>query len=1165
MGQLRGLFRFQNVDSTKDLNDRFAGLVLKGVMDAGATHPSGAGQVTTPYVTRVAGQLAVDVLPFMGIGSDGMVVVHDGPPTRLGLIASITQYVTVRSVYQQAGPADTAFVVFTTADWTALVPTEKAKYIVLAKVTTGISQIADDSGIDLRENDIVDRTERYFIRGVVQTNAMLPIDSPTAVKRVQNGDVYLVIDDRQLWRWNQLTSTWDTVTDQFVNTDLQFHKGVNGPPIPLTGTASLLNGNASVGGSGTLYSSQLTSGDTVNFGSDVVNYVVLNVLTNTSLTLTTPYLGTPGSKSVRKIQLNVTHGGPVIIRDAEGYPSHPAAAISFLPPGGSFISSLNVQDAINEVDQKKVKKAGDTMTGDLTMSSASIFVTAAAGSNVGITVTGGSTAAWAIDATALGNGAGIRGTSGPTTGAIGIVGRGAAGTVGTVGGYFTGGLSGGQGLIVFGDAAAAAPPSAGAAIIAKGGTGNTYGIVATGGTVGGNGVAGQGGNSDLVLTPFYTGVVGQGGQNGASYGFGVWGLGKGASVVPPDGSGVMGIGGPSGSKGGYFIGASGSGYGVRAEGGTASGDGIVGLGFGFIGGSIPVPNNVGVVGLGGTGDGPGGVFVGGTTNGAGVNAVGTGVGTGVVGTGGSTGGTGVYGQGGTAGARGGQFFGTGSNHGVDGTGGPGAPTNNFTGVVGVAGFGGNAGGSAVVGLGKGIFVGVAGYGPGATTFEIDFSTSNATKAGIVGVGGTNGTGVHGLGNGTGVGVRGRGAVGVRGEGVGANADGVQGVGTGNFSGVFGLTGGTGGAGLLGEAAHNNSHALHVRGGSNSATVGLISNIVGVFASIRGESGQGNKIARFEAPATSSATSNYADGVEIETAEGLGLSIKSVSAIDGTPRTALKVEGSTDWLHGDGGQFEGASTTLDALDSAIILSTANKWQALTFNPGQRQLGTAATTNGSPNVVGTGTFWNGTSSNITLIRVGSKLVFQNQPNAVYTVQSITNDTHLTLTTNFTGSTTSLIAVSLANELRNITFAQTYPARLDFAEFTVQHEGIYMLSYGVHIFRSGASGSAAVSLYTRAVRKRASTVSIPPNVDLPLVGSFTETKVDNADNAGGVANHYYITKTFNSYVQAGSTLQVQAAASVTGFSYQPSVSHNLTENASGSNGIQEAPSSFTIRRLF
>lgn len=60
---MRAIFRFENLDSTKDLNDRFKGLFKKGIYDGGEVERPSSGYVV--------------VSPFSAMSSDGMAVISD--------------------------------------------------------------------------------------------------------------------------------------------------------------------------------------------------------------------------------------------------------------------------------------------------------------------------------------------------------------------------------------------------------------------------------------------------------------------------------------------------------------------------------------------------------------------------------------------------------------------------------------------------------------------------------------------------------------------------------------------------------------------------------------------------------------------------------------------------------------------------------------------------------------------------------------------------------------------------------------------------------------------------------------------------------------------------------------------------------------------------------
>lgn len=82
--------------------------------------------------------------------------------------------------------------------------------------------------------------------------------------------------------------------------------------------------------------------------------------------------------------------GDVVLVEVDGYYTFPnvASATVFSPSGN--ISSTDVQNALQELDNEKVAKAGDTMTGNLTMSGASITLAAGTTSRASIRIPAGS-------------------------------------------------------------------------------------------------------------------------------------------------------------------------------------------------------------------------------------------------------------------------------------------------------------------------------------------------------------------------------------------------------------------------------------------------------------------------------------------------------------------------------------------------------------------------------------------------------------------------------------------------------------------------------------------------------------------------------------------------------------------------------------------------------
>jgi hypothetical protein len=572
---LRGLLQFRNPDSTADVNAKTSSFVDKGVFDAGSVHPSGAGNVTTPVVFRVPGQLSVQVGAFVAQGADGMVCVHEAPPNPyLVVTAGVDQYVLVKTVYNAAGQPDIQFEVRSVADWGALLPSEQAKRIILAKITLaaypGATEVLDQY-IDLRNNDLIDRSSRSFIRGVVAAAANLPVDSPTVNLRVQTGDVYLALAERQFYQWDG--GTWQTVTD---------------------GALSAL----------------------------ILGHIA-------SLT------------------------------------AHQASAIVNVPAG--TITSTDVQAALNELDTKKVAKAGDSMTGQLS-------------------ITAGTTALFATST----GGAGVSGT-GTTVGVRGLGGSG--NTPGVYGG------AAGTGDGVTGAAAGASLPAGakrGATFVGKDTGVGVYGV---GGDASGSGLYGEGGAPN--------------GKGGESFGRGS-GTGFQATGGATNGKGLRGLGTGTG------VGAEGVGHaGATGNPGVTGGTGTAGIGGAGGGGSISGADG----GTGGSGD----VATGGT---GGAGAAGTGIIVGGDGGQGGPGLAGQGGTGGAAGATGGAGAGTSGDGGPGVTGTGGAGGSGASGGSGVVGTGGAPDGNGVSGTGNGAGAGVYGTSADVTGIGGHFTATGSAETAL---------------------------------------------------------------------------------------------------------------------------------------------------------------------------------------------------------------------------------------------------------------------------------------------------------------------------------------------------------------------------------------------------------------------------------------------------
>ena len=675
MGTLHGIMKYRNPDTSLDINRRLFGVMGKGVYDGDViTHP-----LTTQYVLPVPGQLAVSVNPFIAMGADGMLIVHEGSPTVLQVAAGQTQYVVCRSKYNTGTDPTISLEVLTAAQYTTdpdrsltFMGQPTDALIVLAKLVVPSVLAVTNAHIDLRENHVVNSVSRPFIRGVFTDVTSLPTNPVGGPTKLLTGDVALVVSTRQFYRWNGVV--WETVTDGAVSQSINLHLGVRG--------ASPLH--------------------------------------------------------------NVVHGGgdltPTIpSRDAEGYPSHPALTVSVEPSAG--VTAVNVQQALYDLDiglsavsAAKVSKSGDTMSGNLTITTTgtAFTVTASSGtaavlSGVGTAVSVTSSAGVGVFSTGYGDG--LHGTSSGT--GVGVF---ASGATTAFGGNYGGKFLGGSG--------AAGNTNGAAGIMSNGGTFSGSGL-------GGDGIVGQGYGASIVggygsISHPLIGRVGIIGIGGASSGRGVVGSGGGATT-----DGVVGLGGgvtvvPANTGSGVVgVGSNISSFGVVGHGGNYSGDGVVGLGYGA---AIVSPTGSGVVGVGraGIGGSSGGSPTPGIDGGFGTKVFGGAGGIGGATTGGSPGATGgngaasIYGIGGAGGAGGPD----------SGTGGGGSGGAGGYGVYAVGGSGGalatspygdgnpGAGGDGVVGVG---------YGAGA-------SVPSRSGSGVIGVskstyadnGGTSSYGVMGV-------------------------------------------------------------------------------------------------------------------------------------------------------------------------------------------------------------------------------------------------------------------------------------------------------------------------------------------------------------------------------------------------------------------------------------
>jgi len=158
---ITAVLKYQNADSTQDLNSRFEALFQRGVLTGGT-------------ITVVSGSLEVDVQPLTAFSDDGMLVTSDGaervtiPLDQTNIISLFAQYVT-------AGAPVLEIRVNEASVFNGLI--DRDFHIVIGAVTTAspaTEVTITDISYALRERQ--DRREELTLRGRLISSSLLPVD-----------------------------------------------------------------------------------------------------------------------------------------------------------------------------------------------------------------------------------------------------------------------------------------------------------------------------------------------------------------------------------------------------------------------------------------------------------------------------------------------------------------------------------------------------------------------------------------------------------------------------------------------------------------------------------------------------------------------------------------------------------------------------------------------------------------------------------------------------------------------------------------------------------------------------------------------------------------------------------------------------------------------------
>jgi len=209
---LRTLLKFRNLDLTKDINDRYVGLIKAGIFDGG-------------NVTPVPNQLKVDIqAPWKLVNKEGMVVEETSDYTRLETPAGQVTYIAIKAIYYENKNPDISFHAIEKSAFESAIDREDYISFCSVNVPVDASSVLS-SYIQFSDRDIVDKIGRDIVRGYVTDKAFLP-----SAKDNKAGDLWSVADGLgntdappHIYGWNG--TSWIVLTDSAsIARDLANHR-----------------------------------------------------------------------------------------------------------------------------------------------------------------------------------------------------------------------------------------------------------------------------------------------------------------------------------------------------------------------------------------------------------------------------------------------------------------------------------------------------------------------------------------------------------------------------------------------------------------------------------------------------------------------------------------------------------------------------------------------------------------------------------------------------------------------------------------------------------------------------------------------------------------------------------------------------------------------------
>lgn len=188
--------KYRNLDLTRDINERFVGLIVPGIISGGD-------------ITAIPSQLRVNVSPWKVYTKEGMVVRETSEIATLDVNPGQVNVIALRAVYVANGAPIASLEVIELGLFQGLPNIDE--YIIMGYIDVPVaaSEVLD-AYIDLRPRMVIDQVKRFNMRGVVSSSSLLP------PKDNLNGDLYIVTDGTglsavNLYGWNGLA--WNNMTD----------------------------------------------------------------------------------------------------------------------------------------------------------------------------------------------------------------------------------------------------------------------------------------------------------------------------------------------------------------------------------------------------------------------------------------------------------------------------------------------------------------------------------------------------------------------------------------------------------------------------------------------------------------------------------------------------------------------------------------------------------------------------------------------------------------------------------------------------------------------------------------------------------------------------------------------------------------------------------------